>query len=397
MVLMKQTRLGIYYHVPCYRVNDDIFMPGYFGRFIDSLAKYFHTVVCLLHEATPPQKVFCDYRISEKNVQWSNLGHSGSAIQRTFLNWHYINRAKQKFSEIDILLIRGPSPLLPSLANSFSQKPLALLIVGDYMAGIDTSPQPSWRKALIRLWIKLNTWGQEKAAQRALTFVNSQKLFQDNLGKIPELRLIHTTTLSQSDFYERNDTCQSLPVHLLYTGRISLSKGMFDILSAVDILVKQNKEILFDIAGWEEPGEEGIIGRMQKFAECRGIADRINFLGYKALGPDLFKCYQNADIYILASRSNFEGFPRALWEAMASSLPVIATRVGSIPSFVEDSVELIEPCQPRHLAEKIIHLMNTPSLRQRIILKGRSLAEQNTLEYQTQLLVSNIETWMAQK
>ncbi len=43
---------------------------------------------------------------------------------------------------------------------------------------------------------------------------------------------------------------------------------------------------------------------------------------------------KKADIYVIASRSS-EGFPRTIWEAMAHCLPVVATKVGSIPAFIE--------------------------------------------------------------
>ena len=37
--------LGFHYHVPAVLKNDKIFIPGYLGVFIDSLAPYFEEIV----------------------------------------------------------------------------------------------------------------------------------------------------------------------------------------------------------------------------------------------------------------------------------------------------------------------------------------------------------------
>jgi len=40
-------RLGFYYHIPAYSKGDEIYLPGFLGRFIDSLADHCLAVTCL--------------------------------------------------------------------------------------------------------------------------------------------------------------------------------------------------------------------------------------------------------------------------------------------------------------------------------------------------------------
>ena len=56
---------------------------------------------------------------------------------RSPLSAHVVRSCRR---ELDALLIRGPSPLLPTLARAARGVPTALLIVGDYVAGCTRFP-----------------------------------------------------------------------------------------------------------------------------------------------------------------------------------------------------------------------------------------------------------------
>ena len=95
------------------------------------------------------------------------------------------------------------------------------------------------------------------------------------------------------------------------------------------------------------------------------------------MGKELNALYRSADIYVIPSYH--EGFPRTIWEAMANGLPVIASNVGSIPSFVGDSAILIRPHNVTDLTDALKRVMNDNSLRKRLIASGYERAKQNTL------------------
>lgn len=387
-------RLGFHYHVPAIHKSDGTYMPGYLGRFIDSLAGSCEGVVCFLHSPRPDELDRMDYLIASPNVRLVTIGPHASVMLRALQAGRYTAFPRRHASDLDLLLVRGPSPLLPAMVSA-SPVPTALLLVGDYLAGVGDLPQPRWRKEAIRLWSRWNKWGQMRAARRSLTFVNSRALYRELLGKVADLHEVRTTTLTKADFFERADTCQARPIRLLYAGRMDRAKGLSEMVQALGLLRERGENVVLDLVGWAEHGDP-ILEEIQAQAREKGIAEALHYAGPRPLGPELFEFYKKADIYIIASLAS-EGFPRTIWEAMAHSLPVVATRVGSIPDYVEDAAELVEPRNVPALAGAIQKVIQDSKLRQRLILHGRDHALQNTLENRSQEMMGHLIAYAARQ
>jgi glycosyltransferase involved in cell wall biosynthesis len=393
--ISMQLKLGFHYHIPAEQRNDSIYTYGFQGRFIDALARRCQQVICILHSFGPDETLSLDYSIQAENVDWVSLGPQIS-VPRRMLNSNYYARIIQNCSnKIDVMLIRGPSPLLPVVANACKRIPTVLLLVGDYTEGIEDSSQPGWRKSAIHFWAAWNKWQQTIVARRSLVFVNSRELYEKLQRSVTNLHETRTTTLESGDYYDRSDTCTSRPFHLLYTGRLSYSKGLKDILDALVILVQEGEELILDLVGWSERGDL-IVDDFIDYARQFGLEERVRYHGFKPLGEELFAYYRQADIYVIGSRSS-EGFPRTIWEAMAHSLPVVATRVGSIPYYIDGAAELVSPASPKDLAGGIRRLLHSAELRRAYIHKGIALARQNSLDQQVGEMMKRIELWMEQR
>jgi glycosyltransferase involved in cell wall biosynthesis len=87
------------------------------------------------------------------------------------------------------------------------------------------------------------------------------------------------------------------------------------------------------------------------------LEDHVRFLGSR---PDVLELLAGLDVFVLNSR--FEGLPISLLEAMASEVPVVATRVGGVPEALIDGEggRLIEPGDPAALAAALTELLLDP-------------------------------------
>lgn len=390
-------RLGFHYHIPAYRDSDGrVKTAGYLGVFLDSLAECCRSLTCFLHSPLEHQIAHMDYALQAPNFTWVDVGPHLAVHKRILTGRKRVTSAVIAHrDQLDALLIRGPSPFLPLLASK-AGVPVALLLVGDLVAAVSSSKHTGWRRQLIRLYSHWNTSHQLRAARHTLTFVNSHKLYDTLRPEVSQLQLIQTTTLSETDLYIRDDTCTTTPVQLLYAGRLNRAKGLFAIVESVGALVQQGHDVVLNLVGWSDEGQ-AFFDELQQVAQQHGVQNRVIYHGFKTVGPDLFEQYKAADIFVLASTSDFEGFPRVIWEALAHSVPVVATRVGSIPFYLKDqeTAVLIPPCDTAALIRAVQQVITTSALRHHMIQQGLMLARQNTLEKRAVELVTTIEEWLS--
>lgn len=92
-------------------------------------------------------------------------------------------------------------------------------------------------------------------------------------------------------------------------------------------------------------------------------AQRIHLLGQK---PGAASLLRSADIYIQPSLR--EGLPRSVKEAMAASLPVIATRIPGNTDLIEHgrSGLLVPPASPESIANALVTLCGSAALREKL-------------------------------
>ncbi|MEW5768652.1 MAG: GT4 family glycosyltransferase PelF [bacterium] len=124
-------------------------------------------------------------------------------------------------------------------------------------------------------------------------------------------------------------------------------------LSAARIVARRHPEAKFLVVGDGELREQ-----LEKQTKKLGLEDRVIFLGFRG---DLERVYADLDMVVLSSLN--EGLPVAVIEAMASGLPVVATRVGGVIDLVEDEAtgRLVPPNDPQALAEGILELLASPT------------------------------------
>jgi glycosyltransferase involved in cell wall biosynthesis len=386
-------KLGFYYHIPAVNSGGGIKVPSFLGLFIDSLASEVESLTLFLHSAERLNSIKCDYILKGDNINYVNLGPKTPAWERFLLPWKTLKKIRKEILNCDTVLVRAPSPLAPRFYKSFHKLTnVAYLVVGDYSEGIKHLDMPWWRKIPIQVLSKINDYQLESVLKRAKTMVNSTALFNRYRSKVPDLSEIRTTTISSDDFYHRNNTCLNEEIKVLYTGSFSSAKGLIELLNAFSTIFRERSNVTLHFAGWDYSPDKSFERKLSLLAADLGIADRVKFHGFKTTGPELNAMYQMADIYVIPSYH--EGFPRTIWEAMANSLPVIATKVGSIPHYLKDHENslLIPSKDVIAIVDAINEMMEDGDLRAKLIINGRELAKENTLENQTKRIVSGLSS-----
>ena len=152
-------------------------------------------------------------------------------------------------------------------------------------------------------------------------------------------------------------------------GNIRRVKGHDILVRAAAMIMPDFPSVKFSIGG--EVLEPDCFAELQALVRKLGVADRIQFTGGVT---DLRGYLTGADIFVLPSRS--EGFSNAIIEAMAASLPVVATDVGGNAEAVEDGISgyIVPPEDPAALAAAIMRLLTDPSRAKRMGASGRRMA-----------------------
>ena len=169
----------------------------------------------------------------------------------------------------------------------------------------------------------------------------------------------------------------SLPVprprraHLtvFFLGRLSEAKGVWDLLETVDAVTAAIPEVRFVFGGTAEfPAVEAAIRR---YTAEHGLADRVEFPGVLT-GERKLAAFAAADCFCLPS--HLENQPVVLLEAMAAGLPILSTKVGTIPEIVTSGAEglLVAPRDRSALTRALVRLLSDPELRAIMGARGRA-------------------------
>ena len=189
--------------------------------------------------------------------------------------------------------------------------------------------------------------------------------------------------LDLSDWSKAPSASKSSKTQLVTTvGNIRRVKGHDVFIQAAATVAAQFPHVSFSVAG--DILEHDFFVELQTMVRELNLSDRFHFVGGVS---DLHAHLSAADIFVLPSRS--EGFSNAIVEAMAASLPVVATNVGGNAEAVEDGVSgFVVPSEdPAALASAIIRLLSDTSQARIMGAAGKALAAE---KFTTEAMMNRI-------
>jgi glycosyltransferase involved in cell wall biosynthesis len=214
---------------------------------------------------------------------------------------------------------------------------------------------------------------QLKLADRIL--VPSKRLV--NLSRLTiykhKIRVAPTRFIKTQNFKEikhTKESCKSRNI-IGYVGRFEIEKGT-EILPDVINFTTRAKRV--SNLKWILIGDGTLRQRVEDAIKKLDLWKFVKVAGW-VNNPETYLTKMR--LLLLPSKS--EGLPNVVLEAMACGTPVLATPVGAIQDIIKDGETgfLLESNDPKHIADKIIELLNKPELLERVSINAYNYVREN--------------------
>jgi glycosyltransferase involved in cell wall biosynthesis len=365
--------LGIY-HEPIHTDGNGFDTYGPFARYVLEFAKHFDRVT-VFAPVTDQPTYFSGYSLAASNITVAPLPFFMTHIQALKNAPEIIRVFRKHCDSLDVINARGTAPLAYVLwwLTRKRQVPFIYHFASDPFEILANSPKyHGCFGAFARSAYSLEFQIQKTIMRRNYSFTSGQAIY-DRLRKVtPNIEPLITSSLTEDDYTQRNDTCETQPFRVLFVGNLRREKGIEFLIDAVKRLRDDQREVELDIVG------EGAYRQTLEEQTARlNLEKWIHFRGFAVMGPDLNAFYDSADIFCLPSLS--EGSPKVVLEAMAHSLPVVATPVGNIPQMLNNGNRgvLAPPQNPQALAEGIARIIDNADFRRRCMRDGFAFAREH--------------------
>ena len=212
-------------------------------------------------------------------------------------------------------------------------------------------------------------WAERTSARRSIALVTHtyahRRRMAEEIG-VPEaaIAVVPHGIEVPDELLTSSRGVASLPLRILYVGRLEHRKGTLDLLNALSFVVAKAPRFELTLIGRDRPHAPG--GRtFRRYAEQElspSVRKRVCFRGVVS-DSDLDIAYRQCDLFVAPSR--YESFGLIYLEAMRYGKPVVACAAGGVPEVVRhgETGLLVPPSQPMALSEAIVALLTDSSLR----------------------------------
>lgn len=156
----------------------------------------------------------------------------------------------------------------------------------------------------------------------------------------------------------------------LFVGSLWALKGLLFILQALAKISKTDQQIVpyLVVVG------QGDIPKYQQIACSLGVEEKVIFAGKRG---DVQLYYGASDVFVFPSL--YEACPLVVFEASASGIPILGTKINGVEDFLRDGVNgFFVKQDSEDIAEKLQLLINNPSLREQMANAARESVKHYT-------------------
>lgn len=174
---------------------------------------------------------------------------------------------------------------------------------------------------------------------------------------------------------------------VISSGRLVPWKGFEVLIKIVANLKKKRPDLKLLIVG-DGPESE----KLEKLADSLGISDSVIFT-HRVENAVALRYMRAADVFVLNTK--YEGFSHTLLEAAAVGVPIVTTKIGGNPEFIDDGINgyLVKPDDTKTLEKHITTLLDSPTQRAKISGAAKRKAEKFSVKRmvdETEKVLKNI-------
>jgi glycosyltransferase involved in cell wall biosynthesis len=177
-------------------------------------------------------------------------------------------------------------------------------------------------------------------------------------------RFIKIQDFKETNFNQRGNV-------IGYVGRFETEKGIEILPGIINLTVKSKR--VSDLE-WILVGNGSLRKRIEDEVRELGLCGVVKITGW-VNDPETYLTKMR--LLLLPSKS--EGLPNVVLEAMACGTPVLVTPVGAIPDIIKEGETgfLLKSNDPKHIAERIVELLNNPELLERVSVNAYNYVREN--------------------
>lgn len=364
------------------------FTYGGFGHYLAAMRESFADVVLFAHvRHTPPGPGF--YEIPGGNLRVVELPYVRGELQTVRALPKVWRRAKRGLAGVDLVHARMPdyTGIVGALLARRASVPCFIQVIADWATQGRAIP---WTKryglgALLKLHMAIYDRFERSICRGQLVFAQGTAAYEKHRANA-DAHLVCSSAHHESDIVPARPRFQSRVHRILNVARLTSEKNQ-------QLLIRALAALRADGGNWELVlvGEGPQESRLRGLSRELGVADFVEFTGMVQRGGRLWQCFDEADLFILPSRS--EGTPKVLLEAMARGLPVVAAAVGGVPSIVSHDHNglLFRDNSLDDLLLQMKRVAGDHSLALRLATSATSTAREHTIGEETRRMLELVQ------
>ena len=300
----------------------------------------------------------------------------------------YLRYMRKKISQRqwDALLVYSVGLSFPLLVSHARRKGIKILYFqGDRWEGDPSMP--------LRRRLKIatiNAIDGYLARHADLITLGGSSLLRQHFERIaPGVKVFEQWTPTDTELFAKGDGDAFRKTHRLQGRKLIVYCGSIHALEGVDVLVKamtyirkRRDDATLVLAG-RKLAHDILRDKAIDFvalSESLGLQGHVLFTGLLGL-DEVRNLLHAANVLVMPKidhKMNRVAAPIKLPEYLSSNKPVVASRVGDISKYLRDGQDVLfcKPSDPEDLADKILRLLDDPSLAERIGASGARVARE---------------------